>query len=81
MKEQPKLGQLIIDIEQKDAIHVAILPATCKKGVRLKPGQDVGIVSYDAKSKSWVVGEDVEHAVGIVDPFLKLPHVNDKSWF
>ena len=62
-----KLGQLINEARQRDAVHVAVAPVFAAES--LLPGQPVGFVAAG----------DVEHVcsrgepVGIVDPFLKAP--------
>lgn len=58
-----KLGQLITNLQHRDAIHVAVAPAVA--GELLKPAQRVCLVEGKA------VGEVRENAIGIVDPFLR----------
>ncbi len=60
------LGQLLTGSEQRDAVHVAIFPATAN--YKLSPGQDVGIIEPGVVP---VVGSVEVEPVGIVDPFLK----------
>lgn len=55
------LGQLVSPTEQRDAIHVAVIPMLASE--MLRPGQRVGIVGDGIAGPS----SDV---VGIVDPFL-----------
>lgn len=57
------LGQLITNLQHRDAIHVAVAPAIA--GELLKPAQRVCFVEGKA------VSEIRENAIGIVDPFLR----------
>lgn len=57
----PELGKLITDSAERDAVHIAIYPATA--GEKLRPGDHVGIVDGEA-----VVCEIL---IGIADPFLR----------
>lgn len=59
----PKLGTLIENAAQRDAVHVAIAPM--KAGTKLSPGDHVGISSEGEATE-----EDTPH-IGIVDPFLR----------
>ena len=62
MKEIVRLGQLLGSREQRDAIHVAVLPCETL-GETLEPGQHVSIHHGCRASSS------LPH-IGIVDPFL-----------
>jgi hypothetical protein len=62
MNHEVRLGQLIEGHEIRDAIHIAVAPVVA--GVRLYPGDHVGILSDGRAS------EAADH-IGIVDPFLK----------
>jgi hypothetical protein len=68
MKGEPmndlKLGQLITTPQQRDAIHIAVVPVVATE--ILRPGQDIRLVQG---SFEWVEG--AEDGIGIVDPFLK----------
>jgi hypothetical protein len=59
-----KLGQIITDEQQRDAVHIAVAPVIA--AVRLTPGTHVHIV--DRRARRSVKG-DVP--VGIVDPYLR----------
>lgn len=65
----------IIDVSQKrDAIHLAVEPI--EAGEHLMPGENVGIQNGKAYGSSTVVIDNtiVEiKAIGIVDPFLRIP--------
>jgi hypothetical protein len=63
-----KLGALITDAQSRDAIHIAVAPATAAE--QLQPGQHVGFV---VAGSTEFVGSDAEPYVGIVDPFLMAP--------
>lgn len=63
--EQAKLGQLIDETAQRDAIHIAIAPVVA--GMDLEPGQRVGFF----KGNEIVTGVSGVPSVGIIDPFLK----------
>lgn len=80
MKETVKLGQLLGSAEQRDAVHVAVLPCRCDDGMRLMPGQHVGILRIDSSTKDPVVGPVSDKHIGIVDPFL-FQYVWDKMRF
>jgi hypothetical protein len=60
----PTLGKLLNGGEQRDAIHVAIVPVTA--GEPVKPGQHVGLIKSDGKT----IGR-ADDPIGIVDPFLR----------
>lgn len=65
--DTPELGKLLPgDERRRDAIHVAIAPATAL--TRLKPGEHVGIASF--KDGEAQVDNLAGAVVGIVDPFL-----------
>lgn len=59
------LGTIIGPGERRDAIHLAVEPATA--GCMLRPGEDVAIVEGEAVSAP----QFGVKAVGIVDPFLE----------
>lgn len=63
-----QLGSLITDWRPRDAIHIAVAPATAVG--RLQPGQHVGFV---VEGSTEHVGAGAEQKVGIVDPFLTAP--------
>lgn len=72
MREVVKLGQLLGSSEQRDAVHVAVLP--CYTDEMLEPGQDVGItIETDDSSHREIRASCVTPHVGIVDPFLTHP--------
>lgn len=69
MSENMELGKLIVGHQQRDAIHIAVLPATADE--MLQPGQHVGF----AKG-GWRVTANPQEPyklLGIVDPFLTAP--------
>lgn len=68
MKEIIKLGELLGSTEQRDAIHVAVIP--CVTTQILDPGQHVGIKVIGPNC--YMADRDMPH-VGIVDPFLAHP--------
>ena len=59
-----KLGQLITDKQQRDAIHVAVAPVVA--GMTLMPGEHIQF----SDDGTVVVGSD---PIGIVDPYLTTP--------
>lgn len=70
-----KLGSIITTTQQKDAVHIAIVPVISES--TLSPGDHIGLV-YPGVSR--LVG-CVRNNIGIVDPFLKedvLP--GDRFW-
>lgn len=68
-----KLGSTLTGKEERDAVHVAILPVQVEDGQRLFPGQPIGIV--DGKASAWATDY-----IGIVDPFLT-ESVSGGDWF
>ena len=75
MKEVVKLGGLLGSSEQRDAVHVALLPAVTDS--ILRPGDLVGIKAVVRQGDTTDVYVDLVHncrpdgkAIGIVDPFL-----------
>lgn len=60
-----KLGEIITTPQQRDAIHIAVVPITA--GQMLRPGDRVGFRLGDHET-AFLIGSN---AVGIVDPFLK----------
>ena len=63
----PTLGILPSETDQRDAIHIAIVPAVACG--RLYPGQAVGIITVDGAHRV----HNAEPHIGIIDPFLKAP--------
>jgi hypothetical protein len=61
---EAKLGSLVDETAERDAIHIAIAPVVAAD--KLYPGQEVGL-----NDKGEAVNSDTP--VGIVDPFLKGP--------
>lgn len=61
---QTKLGQLIEEGAQRDAIHIAVAPVVA--ATKLNPGDHIGFVA----SNQEMVGPSGS-PIGIVDPFLK----------
>jgi hypothetical protein len=73
---QSKIGKLLDEGEQRDAIHVAVAPVVAAR--RLAPGQHVGLAN-DGRADSLV--KSVSDLVGIVDPFLPAPvFENERCW-
>lgn len=71
----PSLGELIGEEKRRDAVHVAIAPATAAEV--LQPGQNVGFVEQGNVD---LVGA-VDQCIGIVDPFLTDPVPrNERCW-
>lgn len=64
MSDNIKLGQLLDGTEERDAIHVAIVPVIANE--RLKPGEKVALAvgSQELVYKS-------KFPIGIIDPFLE----------
>ncbi len=60
-----KLGQLVDASQQRDAFHVAVAPVVAMK--TLFPGQSIGFCYAGETEKV----TEVDHPIGIVDPFLK----------
>lgn len=62
MSNEVKLGELLNETAQRDAIHIAIMPVIAAEN--LVPGQRVSILHDRAYGNNL-------HPIGIVDPFLK----------
>lgn len=76
MSENLNLGQLINGKQEKDAVHIAVVPVVA--GEDLSPGQHVGILSNDEEI---IVGPINNKNSGIIDPFLKQKILkNQKCW-
>lgn len=63
-KEDLKLGQIINEFRQRDAIHVAVAPVRAAQ--MLLPGQHVGLIE---RGNAELVGS-AANKIGIVDPYL-----------
>lgn len=69
------LGALVTDeLAERDAVHVAIWPATA--GEDLRAGDRVGFIGYEAK-----MGKDAPALIGVVDPFLPSPVLKDQRFW
>lgn len=62
MSENLKLGSIIKDEQQRDAIHIAVAPIQAAE--KLSPGQHVAVVGNEAWASAGT-------PVGVVDPYLK----------
>lgn len=71
------IGKLITTPQQRDAIHVAVLPAIAAQ--QLSPGSHVGLRESDQRAYYWDPYSD--KTIGIVDPFLTHPvHEGETFW-
>jgi hypothetical protein len=64
MTNELKVGKLITQPEERDAIHIAIAPV--RAAIEIKPGTHVGFVG----DSSEIVSPHAIRLVGIIDPFL-----------
>lgn len=72
---QSLIGKKITEDYEKDAIHIAVLPAIA--GERLSPGQHVGIGKDGFSFGDYKCGK----FLGVVDPFLKeVLEPGDRFW-
>lgn len=72
MDSAAKLGNTPSSEDQRDAVHIAIVPVVA--GEKLFPGQDVGIID------GGLVGRCAK-PIGIIDPFLKRSvQRNERCW-
>jgi hypothetical protein len=74
--ENLHIGSIINEPQQRDAVHMAIVPVTAME--RLYPGTHVGIVQTGEvpKDSDGIVADALDHGlkgIGIVDPFLRNP--------
>lgn len=79
MKVQDYIGEIIpLEIKDRDAIHVAVVPALNE--VKVIRGEYVKI-SVVKSGEVWVVPCDKEDSLGIVDPFLENKYLPALSKF
>jgi hypothetical protein len=75
----PKMGQLIYDTPERDAVHFALFPAEAAQ--ELHPGRPVGLSGLQYGDVHRVVCVAREQAVGIVDPFLgRIVQPGERCW-
>lgn len=73
---QSKIGKLLEDGEQRDAIHVAVAPVLVGAG-RMDPGEPAGLDEHGRA----VLPQGSLKPVGIIDPFLASPvYGGDRCW-
>lgn len=65
----PELGKLITTDEERDAVHIAIIPVIAVE--MLPPGQHVGLWNNNYLSIEIPLVGVCHNPIGIVDPFLK----------
>lgn len=68
------IGNLITTTQQRDAIHMAVIPVTA--GENLTPGDTIGI-RPDGMAQS----QEPEKAIGIADPFLRVCEIKEGQQF
>lgn len=75
------IGKLITEPQRRDAIHVAVMPATSM--AILKPGERVGLIDDGTRSPGSprTVGTSAKEKIGIVDPFLTSPVAPGKQFW
>ena len=66
MDRVPKLGQLITEPQERDAVHIAVAPVIA--GMEMYPGEHIGFAS---EGDAFTVVTNARKHIGIVDPFLK----------
>jgi hypothetical protein len=79
VSENLHLGQIITTPQERDAIHIAVLPVRNGGDETLVPGQHIGF----SENGWWVTGnpQTPRKLVGIVDPFLAAPvKPREKFW-
>lgn len=64
----PKIGELITMNEQRDAIHIAVLPCTATES--MQPGQHVHFQIAGNTDLVSPCGHNHPQCIGIIDPFL-----------
>lgn len=70
-----KLGELVTEEVERDAIHIAIVPVRATE--TLRPGQHIGL----QPGSELFVGKSFKPHIGIVDPFLKKPVKKDDIFY
>ena len=74
MSEALGLGEIIITEQQRDAIHIAVVPVRATTGLR--PGTPVELDKQGRARKT-----SIDKAIGVIDPFLNmLPKSDDLVW-
>lgn len=68
-QKTPTLGELISGDEERDAVHIAIVPVTA--AIQLLPGEHIGLAQ--GQDRMLVCRVSKKDQIGIVDPFLKAP--------
>lgn len=72
----PKLGELVREGDQRDAIHIAVVPVKIW-GKGLRPGMHVGVRELTGELWATKSGDPI----GVLDPFYKQPfEANQKAW-
>ena len=69
-----KLGELVTEEVERDAIHIALVPVRATE--TLRPGQHIGL----QPGSELFVGKGFKPHIGIVDPFLKKSVKKDDIW-
>ena len=74
------IGQLITDKQEKDAIHIAVIPVTAT--TNLMPGEHVKLVPGTQDTVTDIAHDpDYSKAIGVVDPFLRQSaNVGSRFW-
>lgn len=76
-----KLGELIVGEQQRDAVHMAVVPVVAGES-NLVPGMHVSLDSSGQAVRH--VGPDCPKwdPVGVIDPFLKVQHIQkgERIW-
>ena len=74
MSDTLKIGHVIDQPQERDAIHIAVAPMLASQ--RLSPGQPVGLAEGTADHAT-----SAGKPIGIVDPFLTAPvRAGDRFW-
>lgn len=66
MDKTPKLGSLITEEQQRDAVHIAVAPVIA--GMEMYPGEHIG---FTDDGDAYTVVTNAKKHIGIVDPFLQ----------
>lgn len=78
MSDNLGLGQIITTPQQRDAIHIAVMPVVA--GMDLRPGDHVGLVDGSTEQVTKYPNDPKRH-IGVVDPFLThFPDEGERFW-
>ena len=77
-EKPPRIGELITKREERDAIHVAVMPVLARE--YLKAGEHIGVY-YEPEYDEYLASKSAPSKIGIVDPYLTVSvKEGDRFW-